>query len=343
MEIKLTQFSKGAGCGCKVAPYLLDEILGGHATALSAFPNLLVGNETKDDAAVYDLGNGQALINTVDFFTPIVNDAFDYGRIAAANALSDVYAMGGTPFLAIAVLGFPVEKIPGETARQIIAGGKKTCALANIPLAGGHTIDSPEPFFGLSVNGLVSLGNLKKNSTAREGDLLYLTKPIGSGVLATALKRDLLKDEDLKQAIGIMCSLNNAGAELGKYDFVHAMTDVTGFGLLGHLIEMCEGAKLSAVVEYNQVPLMDGVKELTAKFVYADNTMRNWKSMENKVAGINGESLLTLCDPQTNGGLLVAIAPERESDFVQIISSLQATVYKAGKFTSQQQKSIQII
>jgi selenide,water dikinase len=345
MEIKLTQFSKGSGCGCKVAPAILEEILKEESTSRvhHADKKLLVGNATKDDAAVYDLGNGTALISTVDFFTPIVNDAFTYGRIAAANALSDVYAMGGKPFLAIAILGFPTEKIPAAIAQQIIAGGKSICAEAGITLAGGHTIDSPEPFFGLSVNGLVPVQNLKQNSTAQEGDLLFLTKPLGTGMLATALKRELLSASDIQHAVDSMCTLNTFGEELGKHEFVHALTDVTGFGLLGHLIEMCEGAQLSAEIDYARVPLMERVKDLTAKFVYADNTMRNWKAFESKVQGISSESLLTLCDPQTSGGLLIAVGKDQEQDFISLASKNNFQLQPIGKFISPKEKTIYIL
>ena len=342
MEVKLTQFSHGSGCGCKVAPAVLEEILKGTGVSFIS-PNLLVGNETKDDAAAYDMGNGTALISTVDFFTPIVNDPFSYGKIAAANALSDVYAMGGKPFMAIAILGFPVEKLGAEIAQQIIAGAKTICAEAGVSLAGGHTIDSPEPFFGLSVNGFVEIKNLKKNSTAQVDDVLYLTKPLGTGVLATALKRGLLTDEEIKPAVNFMCSLNTLGEELGKYDFVHALTDVTGFGLIGHLTEMCEGADVSAEIEYDKVPLMDGVKELTAKFIYADNTMRNWKSYESKVQGINGESLLTLCDPQTSGGLLIAIDSKKEEDFFKITLPPNTIRHRIGKIIAKQETKIFIV
>ena len=342
MEIKLTQFSHGSGCGCKVAPAVLEEILKNTGASFLS-PQLLVGNETKDDAAVYDMGNGNALISTVDFFTPIVNDPFSYGKIAAANALSDVYAMGGKPFMAIAILGFPVEKLGPEVAQQIIAGAKEICMHAGVPLAGGHTIDSPEPFFGLSVNGLVEVKNLKKNSTAQQGDILYLTKPLGTGVLATALKRGLLTDEDAKPAVDYMCQLNTAGETLGKYDFVHALTDVTGFGLLGHLIEMCEGSGTSAEIDYTTVPLMEGVKELCAKFIYADNTMRNWKSYEAKVHGITGESLLTLCDPQTSGGLLIAVAEKNENEFLKISLPGNTSLYKIGKIISRQEKPVFVV
>jgi selenide,water dikinase len=343
MEIKLTQFSHGSGCGCKVAPAILEEIL--KEDAAFKFPKdkrLLVGNETKDDAAVYDLGNGTAIISTVDFFTPIVNDAFTYGRIAAANALSDVYAMGGKPFLAIAILGFPTEKLPASIAQRIIAGGKSICAEAGITLAGGHTIDSPEPFFGLSVNGFVAIENLKQNSTAHEGDLLFLTKPLGTGMLATAVKRELLAEGDIQQAIDLMCTLNIFGEELGKHKFIHALTDVTGFGLLGHLIEMCEGAKLSAEIAYANAPLMERVKDLSAKFVYADNTMRNWKAYESKVNGIGSESLLTLCDPQTSGGLLIAVQESRKDEFLALASKNNFHLQSIGKFISPKDKTIYI-
>ena len=342
MEIKLTQYSHGSGCGCKVAPSVLEEILKGTGTSFIS-PNLLVGNETKDDAAVYDVGNGTALISTVDFFTPIVNDAFSYGKIAAANALSDVYAMGGKPFMAIAILGFPVEKLGAEIAQQIIRGAKAICAEAGVSLAGGHTIDSPEPFFGLSVNGFVEIINLKQNSTAQVGDVLYLTKPLGTGVLSTALKRGLLTDEEIKPAVNYMCSLNILGENLGKCGFVHALTDVTGFGLIGHLTEMCEGSEVSAEIEYSMVPLMDGVKDLTAKFIYADNTMRNWKSYESKVQGINGESLLTLCDPQTSGGLLIAVDSQKEEELFKIPLPLNTTLYRIGKVIAKQETKIFIV
>ena len=342
MEVKLTQFSHGSGCGCKVAPAVLEEILKGTGTSFIS-PQLLVGNETKDDAAVYDMGNGTALISTVDFFTPIVNDPFSYGKIAAANALSDVYAMGGKPFMAIAILGFPVEKLSAEVAQQIIAGAKAICAEAGVSLAGGHTIDSPEPFFGLSVNGTVEIKNLKKNSTAQVSDVLYLTKPLGTGVLATALKRGLITEEEIKPAIDFMCTLNTFGETLGKYDFVHALTDVTGFGLLGHLIEMCEGASVSAEIDYAQVPLMANVKELSAKFIYADNTMRNWKGYESKVEGITSASLLTLCDPQTSGGLLIAVDGQKEDSLLKISLPPNTSLFRIGEIISRQDKQVFVL
>ena len=338
-DIKLTQFSHGSGCGCKVAPSVLDEILKSDEIKI---PNLLllVGNETKDDAAVYDIGNGVGLISTVDFFMPIVDDAYQYGRISAANALSDVYAMGGRPFMAIAVLGWPVEKLPPALAQQVIAGAKSICREAGVALAGGHTIDSPEPFFGLSVNGQVATANIKRNDGAKEGDILYLTKPLGTGVLTTALKRNLINEPDMEEAIASMSRLNIIGAELGALDYVHALTDVTGFGLLGHLIEMCDGSLLSAEIFYNEVPLMKNVKKLSAKFIYADNTMRNWKSYESFTEGISGESLLTLCDPQTSGGLLISVDSNKEQELIALLQKNDLPIARVGKMIARQNKTI---
>src|SRR6185503_9399945 len=253
--IKLTQYSHGAGCGCKISPAILDTIL--HSTVKQTVDaRLLVGNDTRDDAAVFDLGNGMALISTTDFFMPIVDDAYDFGRIASANAISDVYAMGGKPVLAIAILGWPVDKIPAEAAQKVLEGARAVCAEAGITLAGGHSIDCPEPVFGLAVNGLVIPGHLKKNSTAEVGCQLYLTKSLGVGVLSTAQKRGVLRPEDAAIALASMVTLNKLGETFGQWDSVKAMTDVTGFGLLGHLAEMCEGSGVSAVLKYDSVPVI---------------------------------------------------------------------------------------
>jgi len=307
-NIKLTQYSHSSGCGCKIAPQILEQILQ-PGFVKSDTKKLLVGNDTKDDAAVYDLGNGNALISTTDFFMPIVDDAFDFGRIAAANAISDVYAMGGQPALALAILGWPVNKLPVELAQKVIEGARTICNEAGIPIAGGHSIDTLEPMFGLSVNGFIEIKNLKKNSTAHEGDLIYLTKKIGVGILSTATKRNLLKKEHIGLATAQMIQLNKIGAELGKLQGVTAMTDVTGFGLLGHLIEMAEGSGLSAELHYNKVPLIEGLSHYTSQMCVPDNTFRNWNAYEQKTEGVTGDSLLTLCDPQTNGGLLIAVNP----------------------------------
>ena len=312
-SIKLTQYSRGAGCGCKIAPKVLDEILKSNFV----FPDnnkLLVGNHSKDDAAVYDLGNGTALISTTDFFMPIVDDAFDFGRIAAANSISDVYAMGGKPLMAIAILGWPVEKLPVELAQKVIDGGRNVCNEAGIPLAGGHSIDSQEPIFGLAVTGIVPIENLKKNNTAQEGDYLFITKPLGVGILTTAQKRGLLKDDHLSLMIKQMTTLNKIGEELGKIKGVTAMTDVTGFGLLGHLIEMAEGSGLNAEIYYDKIPIAAGVREYIAQRIFPDATTRNWSSYSDKVKfekGVNVMEAFTLLpDPQTNGGLVVSVREE---------------------------------
>lgn len=313
-EIKLTQYSHGAGCGCKIAPAVLDKIL--HSDLKSAnFPGLLVGNESKDDAAVYELDNGMCIISTTDFFMPIVDDAFTFGKIASVNAISDVYAMGGSPTMALAILGWPVDKLPTELAQQILDGAREVCRAAGIPLAGGHSIDSPEPIFGLAVTGTVAKENLKKNNTAKSGDWLYLTKPIGVGIITTAQKRGQAEAKDLQEAVRIMTELNSLGSEVGKLSYVNAMTDVTGFGLLGHLIEVCEGSGLSAELDYKAVPLVKDLKSYLDRFIYPDNTMRNWQSYEKKVHGIGSESLLTLCDPQTSGGLLVCVDSNHQQEF----------------------------
>lgn len=309
-EIKLTQYSRGAGCGCKIAPQVLDEILKTNSSS-PAIKNLLVGNSSKDDAAVYDLENGTALISTTDFFMPIVDDAFDFGRIASANAISDVYAMGGKPILAIAILGWPIEKLPAELAQRVLEGSRKICEEAGIPLAGGHSIDSAEPIFGLSVNGLVDIKNLKKNNTAEAGDILFITKPLGVGILSTAQKRGVLKEEHLPVMIKQMTQLNKIGEFLGKIDGVTAMTDITGFGLLGHLIEMAEGSGLSAEISYSLLPVAEGVKEYLSQRIVPDATYRNWNGYSSKTGfekGVNVmEAFNLLPDPQTNGGLLIAV------------------------------------
>ncbi len=310
-EIKLTSFSHGAGCGCKIAPKVLEEILHSNLS-LPDNKNLLVGNHSNDDAAVYDLGNGMALISTTDFFTPIVNDAHLFGRVAAANAISDVYAMGGKPLLAIAILGWPVEKLSATIAQQVIEGGRTICAEAGIPLAGGHSIDSPEPIFGLAVSGIVPISQLKKNNTAQEGDVLLLTKPLGVGILSTAEKRGLLQSEHRTVLEKQLTTLNSIGEKLGAIPGVHSMTDVTGFGLMGHTLEMATGSGLSAQINYGKVPLMEGARDYIAQRITPDATPRNWNSYSSKVKfekGVNVmEAFTVLPDPQTNGGLLISVS-----------------------------------
>lgn len=346
-EIKLTQYSHGAGCGCKIAPKVLDEILRTDI-AVPGNSKLLVGNSSKDDAAVYDLGNGTALISTTDFFTPIVDDAFDFGRIASANAISDVYAMGGKPVLAIAVLGWPVEKLPAALAQKVLDGSRKICEEAGIPLAGGHSIDSIEPIFGLAVSGLVDISNLKKNNTAREGDMIFITKPLGAGVLSTAQKRGLLKEEHLPVMIKQMTALNKIGEAFGKINGVTAMTDVTGFGLLGHLIEMAEGSNLSAEINYGALPVAEGVKEYVSQRIVPDATYRNWNSYSPKVSfekGVNVmEAFNLLPDPQTNGGLLIAADKEAVEEVQKLLSAngLGEFMKPIGRFIAATEKTVHV-
>lgn len=321
-EIKLTQFSHGAGCGCKISPRVLDEIL----KSIIVVPDnkkLIVGNHSKDDAAVYDLGNGTALISTTDFFMPIVDDPYDFGKIASANAISDVYAMGGKPILAIAILGWPVNKIPGEVAQKILQGSRNICAEAGIPLAGGHSIDSPEPIFGLAVNGLIATDKIKQNNTAKEGDLLFLTKPLGVGILTTAEKKGMLKANHATLAAGQMMQLNRIGEVLGGLKSVSAMTDVTGFGLLGHLTEMAEGSGLSAEIYMNKVPLItDDLYEYIEKKCVPGGTERNLDSYGEKIrfAGRGDHRIerAILADPQTSGGLLIAVNPSGKEEVVDL-------------------------
>ncbi len=346
-DIKLTQFSHGAGCGCKIAPKVLDEILKTNIV-IPTNSKLLVGNSSKDDAAVYDLENGMALISTTDFFMPIVDDAFDFGRIASANAISDVYAMGGKPLLAIAILGWPVEKLPAALAQQVLDGSRKICEAAGIPLAGGHSIDSTEPIFGLAVTGLVDLKNLKKNNSAKAGDAIFITKPLGVGILSTAQKRGFLKEEHLAVMINQMAQLNNIGEWLGKIEGVTAMTDVTGFGLLGHLIEMAEGSNLSASISYASLPVADGVKEYLSQRIVPDATYRNWNSFSEKVSfekGVNVmEAFNLLPDPQTNGGLMFSVNPTSIDEVKKLLreNGLEQFSEPIGSFENLTEKTIMV-
>lgn len=317
-EIKLTQYSHGAGCGCKISPAVLDKMLHS-AVQYQPDARLLVGNDKRDDAAVFDLGNGTALISTTDFFMPIVDDPYDFGRVASANAISDVYAMGGKPVLAIAILGWPVDKLPPEVAQRVLEGSRAVCAEAGVSLAGGHSIDCPEPVFGLAVNGIVDIKNLKQNSTATAGCRLYLTKALGVGILTTAQKKGILKSEHSFIAFESMVKLNSIGEKLGKLDYVKAMTDVTGFGLLGHLAEMCEGSGLKAVIEFEKVPKIAEVDEYLEQGSIPGGTNRNWASYGQKVGELTERQQQILADPQTSGGLLVAVAQGHEGEFEDLL------------------------
>ncbi|MGE9550017.1 selenide, water dikinase SelD [Erwinia amylovora] len=328
--IRLTQYSHGAGCGCKISPGVLEKILRSDH-ALLHDPHLLVGNETRDDAAVYDLGNGTAIVSTTDFFMPIVDDPFDFGRIAATNAISDIYAMGGKPIMAIAILGWPVDKLGPEVARQVIEGGRSVCRDAGISLAGGHSIDAPEPIFGLAVTGVVDPQKVKKNSSAEPGCKLFLTKPLGIGVLTTAEKKSRLKPEHQGLATAVMCQLNSAGARFSEIAGVTAMTDVTGFGLLGHLSEICQGSGVQADVWFSQVPRLAGVDEYLAQGCVPGGTERNYASYGHLIGAMSDEQRNLLCDPQTSGGLLLAVTPEAEASITDSAIAMGITLNAIGE------------
>ena len=317
---RLTSLSHGGGCGCKIAPGVLADLLK-NAAPTRAFAQLLVGTETSDDAAVYRLNDTQAIIATTDFFMPIVDDPFDFGRIAATNALSDVYAMGGTPILALAIVGMPIKVLAPEVIREILRGGEAVCAQAEIPIAGGHSIDSVEPIYGLVALGTVHPDQVKRNSTARAGDVLVLGKPLGVGILSAALKKEQLDAAGYRAMIELTTRLNRAGPDLARVPGVHAMTDVTGFGLLGHLLEMCRGAGLTAHMQMSSVPLLDGVISMAERGLVTGASGRNWTSYGTSVQlapGVTNAQQALLCDPQTSGGLLVACAEDAVGDVMAI-------------------------
>lgn len=333
--IRLTQYSHGAGCGCKISPKVLETILHSeHAKFVD--PNLLVGNETRDDAAVYDIGNGVGIISTTDFFMPIVDDPFDFGRIAATNAISDIYAMGGKPIMAIAILGWPVDKLAPEIAQQVIEGGRFVCQQAGISLAGGHSIDAPEPIFGLAVTGMVSTDRVKKNSAAQAGCKLYLTKPLGIGVLTTAEKKSKLRPEHQGVATETMCQLNKPGADFADIAGVTAMTDVTGFGLLGHLSEICQGSGLQATIWFDQIPKLPDVESYINEGCVPGGTGRNFESYGHLVGEMTDLQRKLLCDPQTSGGLLLAVLPEGEAQIQDVANRFGLTLTAIGELHRRQ-------
>ena len=302
--VRLTQYCRSAGCGCKIAPRMLEEILSVAGTAAHS-DRLLVGNDSRDDAAVFDLGNGQAIVSTTDFFMPIVDDPFDFGQIASVNAISDVYAQGGKPLMALAVLGWPTDKLPPGVAACVLEGGRAGCACAGIPLAGGHSIDSPEPIFGLAVTGQVAVENLKRNDRAVPGCELFLTKPLG-----------------VERAVKQMIKLNSLGASLGGQPGVKAMTDVSGFGLLGHLTEMCEGSGVSATLDSARVPRLENIDRYIDEGCTSGGTDRNFDSYGQKIGPLTKPQKALLCDPQTSGGLLVAVAPDGLTAFEEVSAEL---------------------
>ncbi|CAN5701890.1 selenide, water dikinase SelD [soil metagenome] len=323
--VRLTSLAHGGGCGCKIAPAVLQDILA-RMPAAAAFPNLLVGTETSDDAAVWRLNDTQALVATTDFFMPVVDDPFDFGRIAATNALSDIYAMGGKPILALAIVGMPIDKLAPETIGQILAGGASVCAAAGIPVAGGHSIDSVEPIYGLVALGLVHPDQVLKNSAARPGDVLILTKALGVGVLSAAFKQEKLEPAGYEALIASTTQLNAVGEALAGHEGVHAMTDVTGFGLLGHALEMARGAGLTAHVDPDGAAILPGVEALARAGVRTGASVRNWASYGASVEApvdLADWKRDLLCDPQTSGGLLIAVDPAA-------VESVMALVKGAG-------------
>ncbi len=342
-QIRMTEFSHGAGCGCKIAPAMLEDILNTQFPT-SHDPRLLVGNDTKDDAAVYDLGNGASVISTTDFFMPIVDDPYEFGQIAATNAISDIYAMGGTPLMAIAIFGWPISKLSSEIAGKVIDGGRLACQNAGIPLAGGHSIDAPEPIFGLAVTGQVDNQHLKRNDQAEAGCRLYLTKPLGIGILTTAQKKKLLKPEHQRIAPDTMCQLNKIGQEFARLPEVKAMTDVTGFGLMGHLTEICEASGVCATIDYQAVPKLPAVENYLCQGCSPGGAQRNFDSYGEKLGPMTDVQRQILCDPQTSGGLLVAVSEQGEQKFQDLATAAGLRLNCIGQLLpAGQEHLIQII
>ena len=340
-QIRLTEYSHGAGCGCKISPQVLSEILEG-VSAQAPDARLLVGYDTRDDAAVYQISDSHAIISTTDFFMPIVDDPVDFGAIAAVNAISDVYAMGGRPIMAISILGWPVGKLDSEIAGQVVEGARQSCERAGVVLAGGHSIDAPEPIFGLAVTGIVDPSHIRSNDKARAGDELYLTKPLGVGILTTAEKRGVLAAEDRDAVLEIMLELNDIGAELSSIDAVSALTDVTGFGLLGHLIELCEASGMAAEIDFDQVPTLASLPRYLEQKTIPGGTDRNFASYGHKVSGLPEEQRAVLCDPQTSGGLLVAVDPNRREAFFEVTKSKGMTLEPFGRLFPEDPNGIRV-
>ena len=340
-KIKLTEYSHGAGCGCKISPMLLEEILDSSRETIE-YPELLVGNSNKDDAAAYDLGNGTSVLSTTDFFMPIVDDPFTFGKIAATNALSDIYAMGGRPLMAISIFGWPIDKLSAEVGRAVIDGGRAVCEDAGIPLAGGHSIDSPEPIFGLAATGLVENKNLMTNDTAEEDCLLFLTKPLGIGILTTAQKQKKIEEGEIEPAIEAMTTLNKAGAEFAPLESVVAMTDVTGFGLLGHLKEICESSHIGATVWFDKVPLLPNVEKYRQMGCIPGGAKKNFKSYGESISEMTQQQREILCDAQTSGGLLILVKKEGSGEFLDAARSAGMELEAIGETHSQGEKLIEV-
>ena len=336
-DVRLTQFSPAAGCGCKLSPETLKRILS--PVEVGASPDhsaqLLVGNNSRDDAAAVDIGGGRALLSTTDFFTPIVDDPFEFGQIAATNAISDIYAMGGTPTVAIAILGWPVDTLAPEVASLVLTGARATCAQAGIALAGGHSIDISEPIFGLAVSGLVDIKNLKRNDTAQSGDQLFLTKPLGVGIVSTAVKRDKARADDLKRASRTMRMLNSIGPVLAEISGVTALTDVTGFGLAGHLAEIMSASELDAELSYARIPRLPNLASYIDQDCVPGGTHRNYASVKQHLPKLDDHQKAILCDPQTSGGLLVSVRPESVDEVTTVLREMGLPCEPIGRLCAQ--------
>jgi selenide,water dikinase len=339
--IQLTHYAKASGCGCKIQPAVLHSMLDGIRSAPNG--NLILGNSTGDDCSVYDLGNGQYLLQTVDFFTPLVNDPFIFGKAAATNALSDIWAMGGKPIMANAILGWPVDTLSVSIAKGVLQGGVEACIEAGIAMSGGHSIDSPEPIFGLSVTGLVNAENLKTNAGARVGDYLYLTKPLGIGMLAAAHKRSISTADQDTALFSWITRSNAVGSALSKISGVHAITDITGFGLLGHALEMCEASGVFMEILGANLPKIDAAKDLAQQFVLPDNAMRNWNSYQDKVDLLDQDTFAWIVDPQTSGGLLISVQPNSVDDFLKTCQENNTNTWQIGVVTGAVDKENQMI
>lgn len=343
MQYKLTEYSHGAGCGCKLSPKVLADIIGANDD-LSEFPNLLVGNDTKDDAAVVSLDGKTAIVSTTDFFMPIVDDPVDFGGISATNAISDIYAMGAEPIVAIGILGWPIDKIPSSVISEVMRGARAICTTACIPLAGGHSIDALEPIFGLAVTGRVSVNHVKKNADGKIGDLLYLTKPLGMGIVTTAQKKKVVEAEDIQIATKFMTTLNKVGQELGRLEYVHALTDVTGFGLGGHLLEVCEAGHVSATVHSDRLPVFSFVQKYLDQGCIPGGTHRNWKAYGSKIHLAKDDNYKLIADPQTSGGLLVSIDAKRGADFENFMKKRGFDLKPIGELTKRgREKVIEVV
>jgi selenide,water dikinase len=344
-EPRLTSLSHGGGCGCKIAPGVLSEIL--KSVPQLPFPKeLLIGIETSDDAAVYQINDTQAIVATTDFFMPIVDDPYDFGMIAATNAISDIYAMGGTPLFALALVGMPIKVLSNKTIARILEGGAEACRSAGIPIAGGHTIDSVEPIYGLVVIGIVDPNRVKSNAAAKPGDVLILGKPLGVGILSAALKKDLLGPDGYREMIANTTKLNAAGPDLAKLASVHALTDVTGFGLAGHLLELARGSNCTAHIDWSQVPLLSNVQQFADDGVITGASGRNWESYGSEVSipsdfSVAQQALLT--DPQTSGGLLVSCSPDCVKEVLDIFNQHQFLGARViGQMSKRQERALVI-